>query len=221
MRPIAILRPEPGNTATARLVEAAGRTAIRLPLFAVRALAWTPPPTDAHDALVLTSANAVRAAGPGLARFAALPAYVVGAASARAAQAAGLNVVATGSAGMAALLAGARAAGVVRALHIAGRDRTLAEVAPVTRTVEVYASEPVPVAAADLARLDGSVALLHSRRAALRLAALVEGPARARIALVAIAEPTAIAAGPGWQTVATAAAPGDAALLARALALAD
>ena len=63
-RPLAVLRPEPGNGATAARIEELGFRAIRLPLFAVRALAWTMPDAADHDALLLTSANAVRFGGP-------------------------------------------------------------------------------------------------------------------------------------------------------------
>ena len=44
-RPIAVLRPEPGNGATVAAIEAAGGMAIRLPLFAA-----APVASDAGDA---------------------------------------------------------------------------------------------------------------------------------------------------------------------------
>jgi len=72
-RPIAVLRPEPGNRVTAAAIEARGRIAIRLPLFEVRPLAWQVPDPDRFDALVLTSANAIRHGGPGLAALLGLP----------------------------------------------------------------------------------------------------------------------------------------------------
>ena len=77
-RAVAVLRPEPGNAATATRVEAAGLAAIRLPLFAVRALDWTPPDPAAFDALILTSANTPRLAGPGIDSLASLPVFAVG-----------------------------------------------------------------------------------------------------------------------------------------------
>ncbi len=83
MKPLAVLRPEPGNAATAARIAAAGARTIRLPLFAVGPLAWTPPDPAVHDALLLTSANAVRQAGPGLAGYRTLPVHAVGAAPAR------------------------------------------------------------------------------------------------------------------------------------------
>ena len=59
--PIAVLRPEPGNTATAAWLAAAGFTVRRLPLFEVRPIDWSPPDPADHDAIVFTSANALRA----------------------------------------------------------------------------------------------------------------------------------------------------------------
>ena len=74
-RPIVVLRPEPGARATVARIEALGGHALAAPLFAIRPLPWTPPDPADHDALVLTSANAARMAGAGLARVAALPAF--------------------------------------------------------------------------------------------------------------------------------------------------
>jgi len=96
-RPLAILRPEPGNSATAGRIEALGLQAIRLPLFAVRALDWTPPDPADHDALLLTSANAVRFGGPHLADLLPLPVLAVGEKTAEAGRLAGFDVMAAGN----------------------------------------------------------------------------------------------------------------------------
>lgn len=215
MKPLAVLRPEPGNTATAARIAAAGGTAIRLPLFAVRPLDWTVPDPADHDAVFLTSANAVRHAGPGLAALVALPVHAVGQATADAAIAAGLRVARVGDDDAMALAAAAEAR---RALHLAGRDRATATLPGVSRTIAVYASEPVTPDPAKLAALNGAVVLVHSPRAGARLAELVAD--RAGIAVAAISQAAATAAGPGWATVCVAARPGDAALVRAALALA-
>ncbi len=67
----------------------------------------------------------------------------------------------------------------------------------------------------DLDSLEGSVALLHSARAATRLGELVDshGRARSSIAVAAFSPVIASAAGNGWAWIATAAAPNDAALI--------
>ena len=95
-RRLAVLRPEPGNSATAARIVAAGFDAVRLPLFAVEPLAWTAPDPGEYDALLLTSANAVRHAGTALDRLRGVPVVAVGQATANAARAAGLTVAITG-----------------------------------------------------------------------------------------------------------------------------
>ncbi|MDF0488172.1 uroporphyrinogen-III synthase [Sphingomonas sp. H39-1-10] len=213
-RTLAVLRPEPGNAATAARAAAAGYAVLRLPLFAVVPLAWIVPDARAHDALVLTSANIVRMAGAGLADLAALPVIAVGEQTAAAARAAGLTVTATGSSDAEALAALLAARGMTRALHLGGRERT--PVDGVTRAIAVYASEPRAVAPADLAGLAGNVALLHSARAATRLGELLDAAAlpRARVTIGAFSAAIAAAAGPGWHAVAVAARPSDTALFA-------
>lgn len=219
MRPVAVLRPEPGNAATAARVAAIGRRAIRLPLFAVRPLTWTPPDLSGHDALLLTSANALRHGGAGLAALRALPALAVGEATAGAARRAGFAVALTGGSDAAALLALAEARGYRRLLHLGGRERTVSEGGAVTRAIDVYASEAIAPATGDVAGLAGSIALLHSARAAARLAELVAAEERATIRLASIGAAVAAAAGGGWGGVAVADIPGDAALLATLRAL--
>lgn len=218
-RPLAVLRPAPGNAATVARIAALGRTAIALPLFATVALDWDIPDSAQFDALFFTSANAVRLAGAGLSALTTLPVYAVGAATAAAATAAGLHVAHVGDRDGTALRAAADAAGVRRALLLCGRDRTLDSGGIVARAIGVYAADPLPIPANDIARLAGSVALIHSPRAAARLAALIED--RTAIRIAAISRAAADAAGPGWDTIAVAPRPDDDALIAVAAALAD
>jgi uroporphyrinogen-III synthase len=207
MRALAVLRPEPGNAVTAAAVEARGLVAIRLPLFAVRPIAWTSPGPAGFDALLVTSANALRHGGPGLAALRHLPVLAVGEATAEAARAAGFTVERTGVADAAALVAGEPR----RLLHLAGRDRVAV---PGTEAVAVYAADVLP---ADARALAGSVALLHSARAARRLRMIAPGD----VVIAALSPAVAAAAGDGWTAVHAARAPTDAALLDLAETLAD
>jgi uroporphyrinogen-III synthase len=222
-RPIAVLRPEPGNRVTAIAVEAAGHRAIRLPLFEARPLPWEVPEADDYDALIVTSANAMRHGGPGLVRLLALPVHAVGEATAAAARRMGIDVVQTGTAGSAELLDVAEAAGVRRALHLAGRERLVDPGGIVADVRIVYASEALPVFAGAASQLEGAVALLHSARAARRLAEIADMHAldRSRIALVAISPRAAEAAGSGWECVVTPEGAGGEGLVEAAIALAD
>ncbi len=220
-RPIVVLRPEPGNRATAEAIEAAGRRAIRLPLFETRAVEWQAPDPGAFDALLLTSANAVRHAGRELAALAGLPVHAVGQATAAAAAAAGLTVASVGDSNAAALVARANESGVRRALLLGGRERMLEPGGIVTAAITVYASDVRDVSSADAASLAGSVALVQSARAGARLADLLAPEAKARTRIAAVSPAAAAAAGAGWERVGHAARPSNEALIALALALAD
>lgn len=207
---LAVLRPEPGAAATVARIEAEGRRAVRLPLFAVRAVPWGTPKSADYDALLATSANAFRHGGPDLAQLRALPVHAVGAATAAAARAAGFTVARTGERDMAALLP---ALAGMRVLRLAGREH---RPAPDLDTRIVYAADAL---SPDLSPLADAVALLHSPRAAARLATLARD--RARIAIAAISPAARAAAGSGWRAAAIAPAPTDDALVSAAIALAD
>jgi uroporphyrinogen-III synthase len=222
-RPIAVIRPEPGNRVTAAVIEAAGRKTIRLPLFEARPMAWDVPDPAGFDALIVTSANALRHGGSGLAQLLDLPAYAVGEATAEAARRTGFRVAAMGSTGSAELIALAEAAGVRRALHLAGRERTIAPGGIVAQVITVYATDPIAVTAQAARRLAGSVVIIQSARTGERLAEIVDahGIDRSGIALVGISRRAADSAGIGWETVVVPPDFGGTALTDAAIALAD
>jgi len=222
-RAIAVLRPEPANRVTAAAIEARGRRAIRLPLFKAGPVAWDAPDPADFDALIITSTNALRHGGAGLARLIGLPLYTVGPASAEAGRRMGFHLAGTGCAGSAELLTLAEAAGVRRALHLAGRERTVMPGGIVAEIITVYASDTVPVSPEQMAKLRGSVALVQSARAGARLAELIADRPndRASIAIAAISPAAAQAAGSGWERIVTAASVDSEALIDAAIALAD
>jgi uroporphyrinogen-III synthase len=216
MRQLVIVRPEPGASATAKAAQALGLTPVVVPLFEVRPLAWRPPETKAFDALLLTSANAVRCAGDGLARFRALPAYCVGEATAAEARAAAFVVKAIGTGGVEELLKSLPDG--LKLLHLCGTHRR--EAASPRHRIEplpVYVSAELPVGDR-LSGIDSAVVALHSPRAAAVLARNIEA-GRSQIALAAISAATAEAAGEGWERIAIALRPTDADLLAIAARL--
>jgi uroporphyrinogen-III synthase len=219
-----VIRPEPGCAATVAEARAMGLEAHGFPLFAVRPLAWDAPDPASVDALLIGSANAPRHAGAALSRYAGKPAYAVGEATAEAARAAGLTVVATGRGGLQALLEGIVPAHR-RLLRLAGHERVDLVPPDGIELAErvVYASEtqPMPEALGRLltARaLPHSCVALHSAKAARHFAAEVDRLAipRARIRLVALAPRIAAAAGTGWASLGTASETTDQALLALA-----
>ena len=219
-RRVAVLRPEPGNRATVAALERIGLEAIALPLFEIVPVDWTPPDPAMHDGLLLTSANAVRCAGAGLARLTALPVFAVGEQTARAAHEAGLDVAAAGTDGVAEIAAIAEARGYHRLLHLAGRDR--APTPPgVTTVLTAYEAREIARAPSELRMIEGGVALLHSSRAAQRFAVLAAAIDRGTVRLAALSSAIAEAAGGGWAGIAVAATRDDAALVALAHRLAD
>jgi uroporphyrinogen-III synthase len=220
MKPLIVIRPQPGCAATVKAARDLELEAEGFPLFEVRAVDWDPPVPDSFDALVLGSANALRLAGPALAAYAGKPTYAVGAVTADAAREAGLDVVATGTGGLKAVL-GKLAPEHRRLLRLAGRERVmLIPPAPVSMQERVvYASEPLPMPQAlrvTLAR--PAVVLLHSAEAAHRFADLCDAGrvARACVSLAALGSRIARAAGSGWGAVEAAGSPNDTALLALA-----
>lgn len=218
--PLIVTRPEPGNAATVERARQMGFDARAMPLFAARPLDWDAPPAENFDALLLTSAAAPRLAGPGLARLAALPAYAVGAATARAAEAVGLAVAITGTADADQLLDAMTSENIRNILWLCGRDRSEFDAGEAAITaLSCYAVDPV-LPPAEWAGLIAAPAVLlaHSVRAARRVSDLV-GVARCHLSLVAISPAVAAAAGDGWQNLAIAGQPDDVAILAQARAL--
>lgn len=220
MIPLAVIRPQPGCAATVAAARALDLDTHGFPLFAVEPLAWDPPATESFDALLLGSANAPRHAGAALAAYAGKPAYTVGATTAEAARAAGLEVIASGVGGIKALLPLLRPEHR-HLLRLSGRER-MELTPPRGVTIDervVYASEPLPLPPA-LERLLAApaVVVLHSAEAAHHLAALCDEHRldRGRIALATIGPRVTRAAGPGWAAIRTATTPNDTALLALA-----
>jgi uroporphyrinogen-III synthase len=215
-----VLRPQPGADRTAARLRALGVTAEVQPLFTIAPVAWQPPAPEDFDALLLTSANAPRLAGPSLATLQNLPVLTVGEATAAAARRVGLEAAMVGDRDVAALLAQARSAGFGRLLHLAGRERVEL---PDVRQLTVYASDPAPIDAATVRGWSEHVALLHSPRAARRFAALIDsqGVDRSTVDIAAISPAVATAAGGGWARRIAATEPDDGALTALARELID
>ena len=210
-----VIRPQPGADATAARVKAAGHEALMMPLFGVEPVAWDLPLAENYDSLLLTSANAVRQAGPQLGALAHLPVVAVGEVTAAAARIAGLIVSQTGDGGAEALLADLRDC---RLLWLAGEDRTDIAV-PASVRIEirvVYRSAILPVATNfSEMTLAADYVLLHSARAAEHFASLTadQGFDKSAISIAALSEKIAVAAGDGWRSVRVAPQPNDAALL--------
>lgn len=212
---VVVLRPQPGADETAERARSLGLEPVVAPLFAVRPLAWQPPRARGFDAVLMTSANAARFAGAGLAPLRGLPCYAVGARTAAAAREAGFAGLRIGGGDAAELLATMAADGIRRAFHPCGREHlALDQPGLEIVRVPVYAADALDrlaPEAIDAAR-SGAVVLLHSPRAAATFARLAQAW-RGEAAIAAISPAAAEAAGTGWRAVAVAGAPRDPALL--------
>jgi len=223
---ILILRPEAGASRTAERARELGLAPIVAPIFDVQPVAWSPPDPALYEAVLVTSANAPRMGGEGLAAFTHLPCYAVGEGSAAAARHAGFTKVYTGPSDAEALAALAAGEGVSRALHLCAADHlTLRHPALQVEAVPVYSAMPkedLPRRATE-ALERGAAVLLHSPRAAAHFARLLDhaGIARSGIGIVTISKAAAAAAGPGWGNVAVASEPRDYALLELAAKLCE
>lgn len=212
MRRLFLFRPEPGARHSADRARTMGLDALLVPLFAIEPIEWAAPDPAEFDAILLTSANAVRHCGAGIDRLRRLPVHCVGDATALAANLAGLGVASVGKAGVDELLSTIPAG--TRLLHLCGEDRREpAEQSHAITCVPVYRALATD-RPAELTDLPGNVAAVHSPRAARRLAELVDPKTQATVCLAAISDAAANAAGSGWQRVETASEPSDSALLA-------
>jgi uroporphyrinogen-III synthase len=171
-------------------------------LFAIVPVAWAMP-RGAFDGLLLTSANAVRHAGP----LPDLPVHAVGEATAQAARTSGARVVSVGTGGVEALLA--RVDPALRLLHLAGEDRVPVPVGRSVAAVTVYRAEPLDLPPPAI--VEGAVLLVHSPAAGRRVSEV--DCRRERVRIAAISPAAAMACGTGWERLEAAAEPADAALL--------
>jgi uroporphyrinogen-III synthase len=220
MRRLVILRPEPGASATAERAGAMGLEPVAMPLFTVEPVDWAAPDPGGFDALLLTSANAVRHGGEGLLSLRQLPVYAVGEATAAAAREAGFDVAASGEAGVERLLGSIPPD--LRLLHLCGEHRIEPHASQAITAVPVYRSNALPMPE-DLGAIEGQVAAVHSPRAGQRLSELADqaGIDRSTVRIAAISEAAASGAGIGWERCEAAATPDEAALLALAARLCD
>jgi uroporphyrinogen-III synthase len=212
-RPVLIIRPEPGFTATSERLKAMGLAVSGAPLFAVESVKWEAPDPARYAGILFTSANAVRHAGPALQSLIHLPVFAVGEATANAASEAGFASVVTGERDVAWIVARIGTLGPQSILHLTGKDTTPFDAMGVQiDRVTVYDSvaQPLPLAW-DEWLSHSPIALVHSPRAAALFAS--HCASKDKIALIAISDAAAQAAGAGWESVDVAGEPRDEAML--------
>jgi uroporphyrinogen-III synthase len=210
---ILVVRPQPGADRTVARLRARGLNAVAIPLFEVEPRSWSIESPKCYDALMLTSANALRYGGQTLGQLLDLPTYAVAAATADAAQAAGFPLAWVGNDDAQSLIGKLEADGHQRVLHLCGEDVRAFDPGSlkVERCVTYAARQAAPSAEFQKILADAAIVMLHSPRAAARFAELCT--ARSTVTLVTISTNAANAAGAGWQKVAVAANKSDEAMI--------
>lgn len=189
-RRVLVARPQPGADATARRLEQLGFAPVLLPLTEIRSLPVDSLPTaDGVDAVALTSVNALRHAPRQLTTaFARKPCFGVGAETAAAARNAGFSHVLAGTgdaAGLAWTILGALPPGA-RILYPCGRVRLsafedlLRAGGMIVEALEIYDAPDIAYSPGAVLSVFGGApvdaVLLHSAKAAARLAELAREP---------------------------------------------
>lgn len=223
MKRVLILRPEPAAGRTAARAAALGMDARVHPLFAPQPIDWASPVPEDFDALLLTSANGVAFAGPSLLHYRGLLAYAVGATTAQALAEAGFSTIVAGDGDGSAIAARIIGDGHVRVLHLAGTTVAPMETGALDITrIAVYGMTGLPPDPALLEdAVPGAILLVHSPRAAARLAEQIGLEGRKSLHIVAISATTLAACGNGWASGQFAHVPRDDEMLALALRLCE
>lgn len=222
MKPVIILRPEPGASETAARATKLGLLPRLCPLFEARAISWDAPPPRNFDALLMTSAQAARLGGAQLARYHALPAYAVGSATAQAMAEHGFQTIVGGDLDGSAIAARIAADGHRRVLHLGGT--TLAPIEPGLLNIDrvaVYTISSRMQADLDPMLEPGAVLLVHSPRAGARLAELIVPKRRNDYHVIAISPAALSACGLGWASGKAPDRPDDERMLALAVRLCE
>lgn len=213
MKPLLVLRPQPGADETAARALSLALEPKVIPLFQVQHVSWSLDSSIPYDAVFITSSNALNIIDSQIEFLSSLPALCVGEATAAAARRVGWTDVITGDHGAASLADLAASLGHRHLLWLAGHPSMpvnhpdlIFDVKIVYKTVELPVSKQL-----EKLTISPAVALVHSPRAAQFFARMIDR--RDRIDLVAISEKAALAAGPGWASVRWPETPLDSAML--------
>lgn len=220
--PLLILRPIAGAEKTAAKAQALGLKPIIDPLFVVQSVAWNAPPVDQYDAIMFTSANAVKMSGSDLQKYRTLPAIVVGDATKQAAEAAGFIATQTGNMGVQSLVDMLPKNSFERILRVSGKEYSAVKSNRIIDQVVVYESACIGLGQhARTALESGAIVLIHSMRAAQSLVSEMEKNKISceRNQVLALSSNVAEAAGNLWKSVEVAEQPTDEALLTKAARL--
>lgn len=215
IRPLLLLRPQPGNDASAERARVLGIDVVQLPLFEIVPVHNGTVPDGPFDALLITSPNGARYGAETIARFADLPIYTVGDTSAQAVRENGGKDVRTGGGDASRTIPMIVADGIKTVLHICGEEVRPFDTLGLTITQHiVYGSDARDMRPFTkmLVTMPPSVIAIHSPAAGRRLNALMPPSCRNHM-ILGLSEAATNAAGKGWRQVHVSPTPDDSALL--------
>jgi uroporphyrinogen-III synthase len=221
---VAVLRPEPGAHRTADHLRDMGLDPVVAPLFTIEPVISTPSSNTPPDALMITSANAVRHGAANIRQYPNLPIYAVGPATARALREVTDQPIHLAPEGNGqSLIALAQTHHIHHLLHLCGAE--VRPLDPMGLSIDrqiVYRATSSSAPAHQLSDAlitawpDLNLILLHSPRAGALLdqLAMDKGLKRGHITIIAISAATAAAAGTGWNAMKISQQPDDHGMLA-------
>lgn len=220
--PLLILRPKVGARKTAIVAETLGIEPVTDPLFEIQSLAWSAPSSDNYDAIMFTSVNAIKMAGPNLSEYLELPALAVGEITAKAASEAGFQIAIVGEGGAQSLADSIPENKFPRILRMTGKEHMSVRSDRSIETIIAYQSVNIGLGQkATKCLCAGCVILLHSTRAAQSLEVAMDEAAidRGKNHIIAISTGVAETVRTGWGSIHIAKEPTDDALLSAAARL--
>lgn len=141
-----ILRPTDGALQSAAVARELGFDPIIASASKICALDWEAPDPSEFDAIMITSANALRHGGDVIMQYRYLPMFAVGKATAKLATDMGFNIAAIGQGGAKALWPLIVSHGAKNILRLVGRDYVTVNSDLNVRTIMTYEARALPMA---------------------------------------------------------------------------
>lgn len=144
MKRLILLRPKESAEQSAAIASDKGFDPIIAPATEIRVLPWDAPPAQNFDAIMITSANALRVSAEEIRQYVHLPLFAVGTATAKLAEDMGFTIAAIGKGGAKALWPLISQSGAKRILRLVGRDYVPIENKCIT-TIMTYEARALPI----------------------------------------------------------------------------
>ncbi len=146
MTKLILLRPKEGAEQSAIIAREKGFDPIIAPATEIMSLPWRNPPAQDFDAIMITSANALRYGGEAIGQYKHLPLFAVGRATAKLARDMGFTIAAMGKGGAKTLWPMISQYGAKNILRLVGRDYVhIADQHINIHTITVYEAIALPM----------------------------------------------------------------------------